>query len=120
MACCCQRKAARGLIRWLHKASAGTLIKSTIYHCPTLAAGLATLKSRGFPVVGLAGGADQTLAQAGKTGGKTVFVLGNETTGLDEETLALCDELAARGLHPPLLLRYRSILRSVRRRLLTP
>lgn len=78
----------------VHKASAGTLIKSSIYHCPTIESGLKSLRSKGYQLIGLSGGVDRSLRDIGDANGKIVFVLGNETTGISEPVLALCDELA--------------------------
>jgi 23S rRNA (guanosine2251-2'-O)-methyltransferase len=78
----------------VHKASAGTLIKSSIYHCPTIESGLKSLRSKGYQLIGLSGGVDRSLGDIGNANEKTVFVLGNETTGISEPILALCDELA--------------------------
>jgi 23S rRNA (guanosine2251-2'-O)-methyltransferase len=78
----------------VHKASAGTLIKSSIYHCPTIESGLKSLRSKGYQLIGLSGGVDRSLGDIGNANGKIVFVLGNETTGISEPVLALCDELA--------------------------
>jgi len=78
----------------VHKASAGTLIKSSIYHCPTIESGLKSLRSKGYRLVGLAGGVDLSLGDIRSDGEKVVFVLGNETSGISEPVLALCDELA--------------------------
>ena len=78
----------------VHKASAGTLIKSSIYHCPTIESGLKSLRSKGDQLIGLTGDVDRSLRDIGNGNEKTVFVLGNETTGISEPILALCDELA--------------------------
>ena len=78
----------------VHKASAGTLIKSSIYHCPTIESGLKSLRSKGYQLIGLTGDVDLSLRDIGNGNEKTVFVLGNETTGISEPILALCDELA--------------------------
>ena len=78
----------------VHKASAGTLIKSSIYHCPTIESGLKSLQSKGYQLIGLSGGVGRSLGDIGNANEKTVFILGNETTGISEPVLALCDELA--------------------------
>lgn len=78
----------------VHKASAGTLIKSSIYHCPTIESGLKSLRSKGYRLIGLSGGVDRSLGDIGNANEKIVYVLGNETTGISEPILALCDELA--------------------------
>ena len=80
----------------VHKASAGTLIKSSIYHCPTLETGIKKLKSEGFEVFGLDGNADTPLSAIGSSAGtRRLFLLGNETTGLSEASLRLCDQLVS-------------------------
>jgi 23S rRNA (guanosine2251-2'-O)-methyltransferase len=77
----------------VYKASAGTLIKSSIYHCPTIESGLKFLRSKGYQLIGLAGGVDRSLSDMENCDEKVIFVLGNETTGISEPVLALCDEL---------------------------
>lgn len=72
------------------KASAGTLFKADIFHCASLTDGLKKLKRQGFTVAGLSGDGDSTL-QSWSRETKTVFVLGNESTGLSEQTLSQCD-----------------------------
>ncbi len=71
------------------KASAGNLFKAHIFHCATLATGLKSLKSRGFTIAGLDGAGQTSLYDEQPE--KTVYVLGNETTGMTRETIALCD-----------------------------
>ena len=78
----------------VHKASAGTLFKSSIYHCPTIESGLKSLRSKGYQLIGLSGGVDRSLGDIENANEKIVFILGNETTGISEPVLALCDELA--------------------------
>ena len=87
------RKGCAKIDPLVHKASAGTLIKSSIYHCPTIESGLKSLRSKGYQLIGLAGGVDRSLGDIGNADEKIVFVLGNETTGISESVLALCDEL---------------------------
>jgi|TARA_B110000967_G_scaffold170564_1_gene180601 23S rRNA (guanosine2251-2'-O)-methyltransferase len=88
------RKGCAKIDPLVHKASAGTLFKSSIYHCPTIESGLKSLRSKGYQLIGLSGGVDRSLGDIGNPNEKIVFVLGNETTGISEPVLALCDELA--------------------------
>lgn len=78
----------------VHKASAGTVFKSDLYHCPTLKQGLGVLKTRGFKIAGLDGGAPTDLKNF-QPRGPVVWVLGNESTGLSDESLESCDELVS-------------------------
>jgi 23S rRNA (guanosine2251-2'-O)-methyltransferase len=80
----------------VHKASAGTLIKASIYHCATLDAGLKNLREKGFTIIGMDANNATPLAQVGTDKNtKRVFIMGNETTGLSDETRQLCDFFAA-------------------------
>ncbi len=88
------RKGCAKIDPLVHKASAGTLFKSSIYHCPTIESGLKSLRSKGYQLIGLSGGVDRSLGDTGNANEKIVFILGNETTGISEPVLALCDELA--------------------------
>ncbi|MGV0036027.1 MAG: TrmH family RNA methyltransferase [Candidatus Azotimanducaceae bacterium WSBS_2022_MAG_OTU7] len=88
------RKGCAKIDPLVHKASAGTLIKSCIYHCPTIESGLQSLRAKGYQIIGLTGGVSRSLGDMGNAGEKVVFVLGNETTGISEPVLAFCDELA--------------------------
>ena len=76
----------------VHKASAGTVFKSDIYHCSTLHEGLGVLKARGFIKAGLDGEGSTELSTFSPTQ-PVVYVLGNETIGLSNETKAACDHL---------------------------
>ena len=78
----------------VHKASAGTLIKSRIYFCQTIESGLKSLRSSGYHIIGLSGNSEQQLANLRNRNKKTAFVLGNETTGIRGSVLELCHELA--------------------------
>lgn len=86
------RKGSAKIDPLVHKASAGTLLKGQIYHSPTLGAGLETLKSMGFKLIGLDGTADQQLQQLPRAG-KLAFILGNETEGLSQDAKNKCDQL---------------------------
>ena len=78
----------------VHKASAGTLIKAPIFHCPTIVDGLKQLKKEGFEIFGLDGNATRSMTALGKgRGQRRAFVLGNESQGLSYEVKALCDDL---------------------------
>ena len=81
----------------VHKASAGTVFKSDLYYCPTLKQGLEVLKSKGFIIAGLDGGGSRQLGSF-DSDAPIVWVLGNESTGLSEETRAVCDEFVSIAL----------------------
>ena len=83
----------------VHKASAGTLIRAPIYHCPTLESGLKSLRSKGYSVVGLDSNTPSNIGDVA-AGQKTAFVLGNETTGLSDVARKHCDQLARIPLNP--------------------
>lgn len=74
------------------KASAGSVLKTAIYYCDDLYSGLDMLKHKGFTLFGLSSQADEELARL-ETKQPTIFVLGNETTGLTMKMQALCDQL---------------------------
>jgi 23S rRNA (guanosine2251-2'-O)-methyltransferase len=76
------------------KASAGVAFKSQILRCETIALGLKMLKDAGCTVYGLSGTADQTIFQA-EFARQSVFVLGNETTGIAPENVAFIDQWLA-------------------------
>ena len=82
------------------KASAGTLIKATIYRCDTILTGIRLLKKRGFEVLGLAGDGKLQLNQLGSPTGNRVYLIGNESDGLSPEILALCDATVAIPINP--------------------
>ncbi len=79
----------------VHKASAGTLLKSSLYHCDTIEAGLKALKTRGYQILGLDGGGKRLLNALSHDEGPCAFVLGNETTGLSDAARERCDEIIA-------------------------
>ena len=88
------RKGCAKIDPLVYKASAGTLIKSSIYHCPTIESGLKFLRSKGYQLIGLVGRRGPLTERYRKMANENVvFVLGNETTGISEPVLALCDEL---------------------------
>ena len=74
------------------KSSAGTLIKTNIYHCDELTSGITQLKERGFEVLGLAGGSNTSLSSLEK-GKHRLFIVGNESEGLSESVQSHCDRL---------------------------
>ena len=94
------RKGCARLDPLVHKASAGTLIRASIFHCPTLGEAFETLRAQGFTLVGLDGAATGSLADlppAGEPGTppRYLFILGNETTGLGDATRDACDRLVS-------------------------
>ena len=72
------------------KASAGTLFKCRIYHCSELASALADLRDAGFHITGLDSHGELSIDQVPATR-PTVFVLGNETSGISPAVNALCE-----------------------------
>lgn len=72
------------------KASAGTAFKSRILRCETMRSGLQALRASGFTVYGLSGAGQQTIFQA-EFAAHAVFVLGNETYGIDPQHTELID-----------------------------
>ena len=72
------------------KASAGTALKVPVYYCEQAYEGMKTLRDKGFRLMGLSSEGKHNLAQIDYSQA-TVFVLGNETTGLSSRMLALCD-----------------------------
>jgi 23S rRNA (guanosine2251-2'-O)-methyltransferase len=74
------------------KASAGTLFGATVLSCTRLGEAIAMLKASGFCIIGLDGGGSVDLAHC-KPVGPTLFVLGNESTGLADDTRRQCDQL---------------------------
>ncbi|QFT54143.1 RNA methyltransferase [Microbulbifer sp. THAF38] len=74
------------------KASTGTLFKTQILRCETLADALADFRESGARICGLSSYASVTLAEI--TGNKpTIFVLGNETHGVSDAVAKQCNEL---------------------------
>ena len=85
------RKGCAKLDPLVHKASAGTLFKTNIFHSPTLEHALRKLKSADYQIVGLTSGAITTLADLPPSKGqKRLFLLGNESEGLRPEIRHLC------------------------------
>lgn len=71
------------------KASAGSLFKANIYRCDNLAESLLKAKNNHYNIVGLEAFADTSLADYMSTQ-PSIFVMGNETDGLSEQTKKLC------------------------------
>ncbi len=74
------------------KASAGTLLKATIYHCANTSSAIPELKRMGFTVCGLDAKATIKLASLQDNLPRTL-VIGNETDGLSPEVRMACDQL---------------------------
>ena len=85
----------------LAKAASGGLERVPYIPVPNLARALARMKAAGFWSLGLAGGAERTLAEA-DPGGPLVLVLGAEGSGLRRLTQESCDILARLPTRPPL------------------
>lgn len=79
----------------VHKASAGTLFKAAIYHCDTLAEGLAQCQHAGCEIVGLSGDRGSPINELSGGTSRRVFVVGNESEGLSASTIAACDLLVS-------------------------
>ena len=79
------------------KASAGTIYRAPLLLCEDLPAALATLRDAAFSIYHLDANADQSLFES--AGDRdTVYVLGNETTGVSEAARAMSDG----ALHIPM------------------
>lgn len=76
------------------KASAGTLFKCRIYHCSQLGESLARVKRHGYRIVALDSHGSASIRDTSRDR-PTIFVLGNETAGLSDDTLSLSDETCA-------------------------
>jgi 23S rRNA (guanosine2251-2'-O)-methyltransferase len=74
------------------RTSAGAVNHVPIARVDDLGAAVATLRERGFQVLGAAGEAEREIQQLDCTG-PLALVIGNEGTGLSEELRGLCDEL---------------------------
>ncbi len=73
------------------KASAGVAFHASVVRCRTAAEAVEELRSVGFRVYGLSGGARTTLYQE-RLPDRAAFVLGNETAGIAEETAQWVDK----------------------------
>ena len=87
------RKGSAKIDPLVHKASSGTLIHADLYHCADIGEGLKKLRNKGFEIIGLAGDGSRTINSMGEAVHPRVFVLGNETEGLSDETRRICDQL---------------------------
>ena len=81
------------------KVSAGMAFNVPLVSIGNVNATLKDLKERGFWIYGLDGEAKQTLAKE-PFDAPTVFVLGNESTGIREKTLEMCDVPLVIPMHP--------------------
>jgi 23S rRNA (guanosine2251-2'-O)-methyltransferase len=73
------------------KASTGTVFKATIYRCTHLAPTLRDMKQQGFSIACLSASATQSLFDSKPTK-PTIYILGNESTGVKKEVEDLCDQ----------------------------
>ena len=73
------------------KASAGTLFKAPLLRCQSLGNALKAFKQAGYIVVGLSGSGTCELARFNEPR-TLIYILGNETEGIQASTAALCDE----------------------------
>lgn len=85
------RKGCAALGPLVIKASAGSLFKTPIYHCDSIGSGLDWLRQEGFKVYGLDLKGRHNLLDM-QTPDKAVFVLGNESEGLSEQSRSRIDE----------------------------
>lgn len=70
------------------KASAGCLLKATIYHCESSTEAVAYCRNLGMKLFGLSSHGQLSISEVGEDG---VFVLGNESNGISPEILDACD-----------------------------
>ena len=75
-----------------YKASAGTLVRASIYRCEHLAPALAEFREQGFRIYGLDGSGEILLNEL-PSEARTIFVMGNESYGLSPEVRVICDQL---------------------------
>lgn len=73
------------------KASTGTVFKTSIYRCKNLSPTLKDLKHNGFSIACLDASASTSLF-ASKPTKPTIYVLGNESEGVQKEIQDLCDQ----------------------------
>ena len=73
------------------KASAGTLFRAPIVRCHNLAAALQDFAQAGASLCALSSHAQHNLRDF-KPEGASIYVLGNETTGVSDEVFKLCNE----------------------------
>jgi 23S rRNA (guanosine2251-2'-O)-methyltransferase len=81
------------------KVSAGMAFTVPLVSIGNVNTTLKDLKERGFWIYGLAGDAEQSIVSE-KFEAATVFVLGNEATGIREKTLEACDVPLSIPMHP--------------------
>lgn len=91
------RKGSAKLDALVVKASAGNLFKARIYMCEDLSTSLAYFKMHyGCLISGLTADADQPISTLGAGIKESrIFILANESYGLDESIAQLCDEKIA-------------------------
>ncbi|VUD56594.1 putative tRNA/rRNA methyltransferase [Thalassocella blandensis] len=92
------RKGCAKLDSLVIKASAGTLFKAKVIRCDALSTSLEKLKTLGFNVVGLDVNAAESLGKYHSDSG-SVFVLGNETTGMSPEVKSQCNQSVKIPMH---------------------
>lgn len=76
------------------KASAGTVFRAQILSCPDLPSALQRCRGEGATVCALAAGGSASLFER-MQGDFHVYVLGNETDGISQAVLAVCDRRVA-------------------------
>jgi 23S rRNA (guanosine2251-2'-O)-methyltransferase len=81
------------------KVSAGMAFSIPLVSIGNVNTTLKDLKERGFWIYGLAGEAKQPLFKE-SFDAPTIFVLGNESTGIREKTLEMCDVPLSIPMHP--------------------
>jgi 23S rRNA (guanosine2251-2'-O)-methyltransferase len=80
------------------KASAGTLLRAPLIRCKDLADALRQCQQQGHRVCILAADASQSLYD-NHTDGDTIYVLGNESSGVSNEITALADTALSIPMH---------------------
>mgnify|MGYP000911881828 CR=1 FL=1 len=73
------------------KASTGTVFRTNIYRCKSLTTTLKDLKHNGFSIACLDASASASLFES-KQNKPIIYVLGNESEGVQNEVQALCDQ----------------------------
>jgi len=73
------------------KASAGTLFRANIIRCDSLNSALTQAKAHGVDIAGLDLNASAKLSDLSPQK-RYVFVMGNETDGISDETKSLCNQ----------------------------
>ena len=85
------KKGCASLSPLVIKASTGTIFRTSIYRCETLLPTLKDLQTKKFTLAALDASAPISLFQYHTTK-PTIFILGNESTGVSKEILSLCDQ----------------------------